>query len=225
MARERERRRTAMRRGEMRTARRERQEGKKKRRRILYFLGSGIFAVAIIVGLFVPSFPGAGIGTGSGATSYADGIGVPQALMPTVFHVTETVDYSTVPPTSGDHSPITTQCGFYENEVLDEIVVHNMEHGNIVMSYNLTNSADIERLREVHNNLNGNDEWLVTRFYPDIPEGTVALTAWGVLDEFQGVDEDRIERFYEAYKGNLFTEETRGLGRGIPCTSSARMDR
>ena len=60
MARERERRRTAVRRGEMRTVRRERQEGKKKRRRILYFLGSGIFATAIIVGLFLPSLlPGA----------------------------------------------------------------------------------------------------------------------------------------------------------------------
>ena len=58
--------------------------------------------------------------------------------------------------------------------------------------------------------LNGNDQWLVTRFYPNIPQGTVALTAWGVLDEFEGVDEDRIKRFYEAYKGNLFSEETDG---------------
>lgn len=75
MAKERERRRTAMRRGEMRTARRERQESKKKRRRILYFLGSGTFAVAIIVGLFIPSFPGAGGDTGRGASGYEDGIG------------------------------------------------------------------------------------------------------------------------------------------------------
>ena len=72
--------------------------------------------------------------------------------------------------------------------------------------------------------MSGNGEWLVTRFYPNIPQGSVALTAWGVLDEFEGVDEDRIERFYEAYKGNLFSDETRGLGRGIPCTSAARMD-
>ena len=222
MARERERRRTAVRRGEMRTVRRERQEGKKKRRRILYFLGSGIFATAIIVGLFLPSFPG-GLG-GSGTSSYADGIGVPQALEPPFNHVPGTVAYETVPPTSGAHWATPTQCGFYEDGVTDELVVHNMEHGNVVMSYNLTDDADKERLREVHENLNGNGEWLVTRFYPNIPPGTVALTAWGVLDEFEGVNEERIERFYEAYKGNLFSDETSGIGRGIPCTNEIRMD-
>ena len=223
MARERERRRTAVRRGEIRTARRERQESKKKRRRILYLIGAGTFAVAIIVGLFLPSLlPGGGLGTGSGTSSYVDGIGAPQALMPSAFHVLDTVAYSTAPPTSGDHWATTTQCGFYDGEVADEIVVHNMEHGNVIISHNLTEG--VERLREVHDNLNGNGDWLVTRFYPNIPEGTVALTAWGVLDEFEGIDEDRIERFYEAYKGNLFSDETRGLGRGIPCTNAARMD-
>ena len=161
-----------------------------------------------------------------GDSSYVDGIGVPQALMPTIFHVPsdETVAYSTVPPTSGDHWSAPTQCGFYEDGVADELVVHNMEHGNVVMSFNLTGDADKERLREIHESLDGNDLWLVTRFYPDIPQGTVALTAWGVLDEFEGVDEDRIERFYEAYKGNLFSDETIWLGRGIPCTNAIRMD-
>ncbi len=224
MAKERERRRTAVRRGEMRIARRERQESKKKRRRILYFLGSGTFAVAIIVGLFIPSFPGAGGDTGRGAASYEDGIGVPQPVEPTAFHVNEEVAYSTVPPTSGDHWATPTQCGFYEDGVADELIVHNMEHGNVVISHNLTSDADKERLREIHESLDGNDLWLVTRFYPDIPEGIVALTAWGVLDEFEGIDEDRIKRFYEAYNGNLFSDETRGLGRGIPCTNEIRVD-
>ena len=64
--------------------------------------------------------------------------------------------------------------------------------------------------------MNGNDQWLVTRFYPNIPQGTVALTAWGVLDEFEGVDQERIERFYEAYKGNLFSDETEMAGARHP---------
>ena len=37
--------------------------------------------------------------------------------------------------------------------------------------------------------------WAVTRFYDKIPEGTVALSAWGVLDTMQGVQNDRIESF------------------------------
>jgi hypothetical protein len=46
------------------------------------------------------------------------------------------------------------------------------------------------------------------------------MAAWGVVDIFDGVDEGRIESFYEAYRGNRFSEETSSVGRGIPCVSS-----
>ena len=43
------------------------------------------------------------------------------------------------------------------------------------------------------------------------------MTAWGVIDVFQGVDEERVERFYEAYHANQLSEETDNLRRAIPC--------
>ena len=36
---------------------------------------------------------------------------------------------------------------------------------------------------------------------------------------FDDIDEERIELFFETYKGNLFSPETRGFGQGIPCTT------
>jgi hypothetical protein len=137
--------------------------------------------------------------------------------MPTANHLDgQTIAYSTTPPTSGDHWSASARCGFYESEVRDETTGHNLEHGNVVMSYNLTDPADITRLEEVHDNLTSSGSWLVTRPYSKIPEGAIAMAAWGVLDQFTGIDEERIERFFDAYKGNRFSEEA-GANGGMPC--------
>ncbi len=139
-------------------------------------------------------------------------------------------EYSTVPPTSGPHLSRPWECGFFppgyvdpvtdREGVPDRALVHNLEHGNVVMSYNLSSDEDIDRLREVHNTLRDSDQWLITRPYDRIGAGQVAMTAWGVLDVFDGVDEGRIEAFYNAYRGNRFSQETSSVGRGIPCAAS-----
>ncbi len=136
-------------------------------------------------------------------------------------------EYSTVPPTSGPHLGRPETCGFYPPDYVDPItdregvpdraLVHNLEHGNIVMSYNLPNQEDVDRLQQVHVSLRDYEQWLVTRYYDQIQEGQVAMSAWGVLDVFDGVDEERIKAFYDAYRGNRFSAETQSVGRGIPC--------
>ena len=47
----------------------------------------------------------------------------------------ESVFYITLPPTSGDHWERWADCGFYDSGLPDELIVHNLEHGNIVVSY------------------------------------------------------------------------------------------
>ena len=46
----------------------------------------------------------------------------------------------------------------------------------------------------------------MTRFYEKIESGAVAMTAWGILDTMEGIDEDRIKKFFETYAGNLGPE-------------------
>ncbi len=198
---------------------------RRKKTNWLYLAASAIIAVLVIAGFAIGGIPlggggPQGIDVGRYG-SYQEGIGVQQELMPTLNHVpeTETVEYSTTPPTSGDHWDYWARCGFYEAGLPDERIVHNMEHGNIIVSYNLPNQADVGQLREFMDGFDLAPDWAVTRFYDKIPEGTVALTTWGVLDTMQGVDEERIERFFDAYAGKLGPE----FPNGAPCTVTGVM--
>ena len=114
------------------------------------------------------------------------------------------------PPTSGHHWPRWAECGFYEEELPDELVVHNMEHGNIVVSYNLAKKEDINSLKKAFSDISLSKSWGVARFYSGIPEGQISLSTWGITDSFTNVDDSRIRNFFEAYHGALGPEK-------IPC--------
>ena len=192
----------------------------------LILVGSIIIAV-LVIGSFaaVPIFQSIGgpqavdLGT---ASAYVEGVGQNQEVMATKNHVQDgtIVAYNSVPATSGDHYFSPQPCGFYQGEVPDERVVHNLEHGNIVISYNLPNPADVDALENVYNDLGGwKDHYTVVRSYSRIAPGQVALSAWGVLDIMDGVDQNRIERFYEHYVGRLGPEgaiSCRGAQQSMP---------
>ena len=97
----------------------------------------------------------------------------------------------------------------------DELLVHNLEHGNIIVSYNLADDTEVEALRSAVAAILLAAEFAVVRRYPAIPEGMVAVTAWGVLDRMIGVDPTRIAGFFEDYPGNTGPE----FANGLPCTT------
>ena len=184
---------------------------------------SATIAVLVIAGLALSSYTGgAPAQPGSDALEYTEGVGTPVDLMSSAEHrpVGEFISYSTTPPTSGPHwgTPEWAECGIHQAQVPDERIVHNMEHGQVVISYNLPNEEDVARLLDVAEGLPDMESWTVVRPYDKIEEGTVAVTAWGVMDIVQGVDEDRIRQFYTTYARNRFSEETRQAG-PLRCTS------
>ena len=127
--------------------------------------------------------------------------------------------YSTVPPTSGRHWGAWSDCGFYNHPLPDELLVHNLEHGNIIVSYNLASDAEVAALRAAVEAIPLAREFAIVRRYLAIPEGMVALTTWGVLDRMEGVDPERIARFFEDYPGNTGPE----FANGLPCTTGIDM--
>ncbi len=185
----------------------------------LLLIASIVIAVLVIAGFSIPTIIDStrspddfSLGT---AAAYVDGVGQKQEIMRTKQHVDlndsnadDDVTYSTVPPTSGDHWSTASRCGFFTDPVPDEAIVHNMEHSNVIIHYNLPNQADVDALENVYNGLE--DGWrnhfTVARPYDEIGVGQVALTTWGVLDVMDGVDQERIERFYENYVGRLGPE-------------------
>ena len=191
---------------------------KRKRPNWLYLGASGLIAILVIGGFAVGSagFGGGGFSRSGTSDEYVEGIGVQHEIMATRNHITEgqTVEYSSLPATSGNHWPQWSQCGFFEEGLPDERIVHNLEHSNIVVSYNLTTPEEVEELKEVMDGVPLAGVLGITRFSDTIETGTVALSAWGVSDTMQGIDEDRIGTFFGTYGGNLGPEGN------IPCLNS-----
>ena len=188
----------------------------------LYLLASALIAIGVIAGFAIGS-----VNFGGGTTSptgssdrYVQDVGVPHQIMPGTYpnpHVLvgQIATYSTIPPTSGKHLDRWARCDFYAedvspDEVTDERTTHNLEHGNIIVSFNLPAPVDVARLRGTLERIELYPDWGLARFYDKIPEGQVALAAWGVLDTMDGIDAARMERFFDTYAGNLGPEE-------IPC--------
>ena len=102
-------------------------------------------------------------------------------------------------------------------EINDEFLVHNLEHGHVIISYNLPDPADVERMRSLAQDLRNLERYGVVRPYSKIEEGTVAMTAWGLSERVQGVDEAEIQAFYLANRANTYSQETSRRGSAISC--------
>ena len=212
-------------------------------RRWLYISASSLIAILVIAGFAIGGIP---LGGGGGdsqqgrATAYIPGIGHEVDVIDDVTHfseeftISDIVDggYSTTPPTSGRHWGRWASCGFYRNgiqpdtePVPDEVIVHNMEHGNIILSYNITDEAQVDTLEADFNSIGDARLWGVARYYDKIPEGQIVLTTWGVIDQWNladaGIDpRTRMGRFFDAYSGALGPE----FPNGSPCTSGGSMN-
>ncbi len=191
---------------------------RKKKTNWLYLGASGLIAVLVIGGFAVGSagfgHGGGGFGQSGSSDEYVEGIGVQHDVMATRNHVpgptTNTegtiVGYNSIPATSGNHWPRWSQCGFFEEALPDGRIVHNLEHSNIIVSYNLTAPEEVDQLRDVMGSVGLAGVLGVTRFYDKIEPGAVALSAWGVSDTMQGIDEERIKTFFSTYGGNMGPE-------------------
>jgi hypothetical protein len=114
------------------------------------------------------------------------------------------VTYEENPPTSGPHWPVWARWGFYRDPVPEEMFVHNLEHGGIVLLFNCpTPCPDVIRQLEA--------------LYPTLPASKYgypkvvvtsnsrikrrfALLAWTRLDEFDRLDRDRVVKFVQAWQ-------------------------
>lgn len=111
--------------------------------------------------------------------------------------------YHSNPPTSGPHSATDVPWGVYDKPVPKEQLVHNMEHGGVIVWYNCTNCDDLTaQIKNVVEEYLRDGKELVMSPYPGMEENTIALTAWSRLDKFPTSDytEDRLRRFVDAHE-------------------------
>ncbi len=56
----------------------------------------------------------------------------------------EASNWNSDPPTSGDHYPRWAPAGFYEEVIPDGYLVHNMEHGYVIIYYNCSRLSSLD---------------------------------------------------------------------------------
>jgi Protein of unknown function (DUF3105) len=116
-------------------------------------------------------------------------------------------DYNSNPPTSGPHTaPVAP--GVYDEPVAKEALVHNMEHGQVVVWYNCDGGPapltveDCRRLRDdlaaVVNDALDRGKQVVMTPYPNMDQ-RIALTAWQFLDAFDDFGAQRVRTFIDTF--------------------------
>ncbi|MFQ5657134.1 MAG: DUF255 domain-containing protein [Candidatus Methylomirabilales bacterium] len=106
--------------------------------------------------------------------------------------------YNSDPPTSGPHVRRTAEWGIYDQPVPKELLVHNLEHGGVIIHYNCDCPEFVKKLAAIAKRYDGRQVILAP--YPGM-DHKIALTAWTRIDKFNEFDEERIVRFIAAYIG------------------------
>lgn len=106
--------------------------------------------------------------------------------------------YGTVPPTSGPHSSRILSPGVYEEPVAEELQVHFLEHGHVLVQYAPATPAGevavLERLARRY------PRDIAVAPYPALDRG-VAVTAWQRVLRADRADEPDVRRFVERARG------------------------
>ena len=155
----------------------------------------------------------------------------------------EKVEYNSNPPTSGKHYAEWVKSGVYTEPKDDRNLLHSLEHGYVIMSYNCdkppatgfipqvlahgteeaTPSSEATPSANLSENFRSDDchklvDQLISIYEKKgknklivVPrenlDSNFALTAWTYLDKFNEFDQNRIEKFIDAYL-NMGPEKT-----------------
>lgn len=116
-------------------------------------------------------------------------------------------DYNSSPATSGDHSPSSAECGIYINEIPDEVQVHNLEHGAVMIQYQPDlDQSDIRALEE-YARTKPSHILVAPRADLDDP---VVVTSWTRMLRLPTADIDIIDVYYDRFAFS-------GPEVGVPC--------
>jgi hypothetical protein len=189
--------------------RRERQAKRESLRRNLITLAVVVIVGGIVVTLIARERGGgeSPSGVDPSAAGCTDIERPPEA---SAQHVPEgtRVQYSTRPPTSGDHYGEPAGAGFYEpataSRIPEEQFVHNLEHGQIIIWYAPTAPEELrENIQDYIESQPG--EYSITLIgvpYEQVPAGSnYTMTAWGAMQSCEQFSAEAIDSFRTEFQG------------------------
>lgn len=106
----------------------------------------------------------------------------------------------TEPPTSGDHASSPLPWRIYDSEVPDGVVIHNLEHGGIYISYNPSlPKEEVEKIKKLffqpysRESFKPNKVILAPRASNESP---IVMSSWTRSLEFDSFDEKKMVQYY-----------------------------
>lgn len=110
------------------------------------------------------------------------------------------ITYNSNPPTSGSHYPFPAPWGIYKQAPVDEFLVHNLEHGGIVISYNPNRikGQELEKLKTQARSLSKFNGRIIVAPRPNL-DTPMALTAWNYLKKLDRYDPKMVKLFYDTH--------------------------
>lgn len=112
------------------------------------------------------------------------------------------VTYRTDPPHSGPHYAQWAPPGFYDRPLPDELLVHNLEHGHVIIHYRpdaLTPEIEEHILALTRS---WTDQWAAVIAVPrPMMENAFTLAAWQHLMRLDEYDEELVDLFIDAFIG------------------------
>lgn len=119
-------------------------------------------------------------------------------------HVAEgqKVTYETDPPLSGPHWGGWLQPGFYTSAQTAERLVHDLEHGNVVIYYDKTklSDAEMDALKALPKKFNKDFQGVIAVPREDAKHAII-LTAWENALRLEKFDQGRVDQFVDAFRG------------------------
>lgn len=185
------------------TARRSERERSERRGKIYRLAGIAAATVALVV-MAVVLFTRQG-----GALSYEElGQVMPDQGRTHIAPGESHPPYNSTPPTSGWHLANVANWGVFQQPVPNELQIHNLEHGGILLQYNCgpepaggaLDDAACKQLADELANINRRyRSKVLTAPYPGMTS-RIAITSWGRIMTLDQVDETKIVRYIEQYK-------------------------
>jgi hypothetical protein len=180
-------------------------EEKRRRQRTLLWTGVAVLALVALVGVIVLE--------GRGGTPQADNQSVsaaaleagrkaagsegvqtfPQAGRDHIGPGEQPDNWNSNPPTSGDHLASPLPPGVYNSDQDMRAMVHNLEHGYVVIVYKGIPDDQVAQLREFVEARDGSK--LVLSPWSGLERNGVALVAWRNLETMQRVNMDVVQAF------------------------------
>lgn len=118
---------------------------------------------------------------------------IPSATIP---HIA----YNSKPPTSGPHLDPKADWGIHDQQIPDELQLHNLEDGGVLIQYDCDEQSCLDLVNQLKAVAEKYKDKVVLAPYSGLDQ-KIALTAWNRIDAFDEFDEKRITTFINSFRG------------------------